>query len=177
VSFSIFDILRAKCFGTIDEVRKVVKNLTTHKAIKVVRVKNRLNTGNRDFLINFIFGECKLVCEVQVGLKSASGDQDAEQKSVRQDHFNHFLYELRRSQFGPLSESAMIINYQSDIGVYFKEHTKPGKKTEMVKFEVEEEEDEIVVKGYSKFDSEATVLCSNCLELRSSRLFVPWKTY
>jgi hypothetical protein len=47
----------------------VINNLLSNKDITIVRVKNRFDTGNRDYLINFVFKGCKLVCEVQVGLK------------------------------------------------------------------------------------------------------------
>jgi hypothetical protein len=96
--FSVCDLLRGRCSCTIAEMKQVFKNLQSNPDIKIVRVKNRLDTGNRDFMVNFTFGKCKLVCEVQVGLKDT-----ADEKGSYQNHYNHFLYELRRSKFGPLS--------------------------------------------------------------------------
>jgi hypothetical protein len=115
ITFSVSDLLRAKCSGTIEQIRQVINNIQQKEGVKIVKIRNRLATGNRDFLINFMFGECKLVCEVQVGLKDNSDN-----KGSYLDHFNHFLYELRRSKFGPLCESALIIANQVDIGAYFK---------------------------------------------------------
>jgi hypothetical protein len=60
---------------------------------------------------------------VQVGLKDNS-----DEKSIYQDHYNHFLYELQRSKFGPLPECTLIIAYQAEIGAYFQKETKPLKK-------------------------------------------------
>jgi hypothetical protein len=62
VSFSVMDLLRAKCFGSVEEMRRVLKNLQENPEIQLVRVKNRLETGNRDFLINFSFKDCRLLC-------------------------------------------------------------------------------------------------------------------
>jgi hypothetical protein len=87
ITFSVSDLLRSKCSGTIAEIKEVIKNIQKKEGVKIVRIKNRLETGNRDFLINFMFGECKLICEVQVGLKDSS-----EEKGSYLDHFNHFLY-------------------------------------------------------------------------------------
>jgi hypothetical protein len=83
--------------------------------IKVFKVRNRLDTGNRDFLINFIFKECKLHCEVQVGIRNRD-----DQKGTYLSYFSHFLYELNRTKFGCLTESAIIIANQLDIGTHFK---------------------------------------------------------
>lgn len=60
--FSVCDLLRARCSCTMEELQMVLANISKRKDVKVVRVKNRLDTGNRDFLINFTFGECKLIC-------------------------------------------------------------------------------------------------------------------
>jgi hypothetical protein len=54
--FGVSDLLRAKCSGTIPQIRKMIDNMRKNPQIKIIRVKNRLGTGNRDFLINFTFG-------------------------------------------------------------------------------------------------------------------------
>lgn len=41
---------------------------------------------------------CAVLCEVQVGFKTK-----ADEKMEFLDHFNHFLYELARSEYGPLA--------------------------------------------------------------------------
>jgi hypothetical protein len=42
VPFSVMDLLRSKCSGSIEDMRKVLKNLQEHPKIQLVRVKNRL---------------------------------------------------------------------------------------------------------------------------------------
>jgi hypothetical protein len=66
-----------------------------------------------------MFKECKLICEVQIGLK-----ETVDEKSNSQQKFSHFLYALCRSRFGPLSEAALIMDYQIEVGQYFKNMTK-----------------------------------------------------
>jgi hypothetical protein len=39
-------------------------------------VKNRLETATRDFLINFAFKDCRLLCELQVGLKETEDTKE-----------------------------------------------------------------------------------------------------
>jgi hypothetical protein len=57
-------------------MKKVLKNLQEHPDIQLVRVKNRLETANRDFLINFAFKDCRLLCELQVGLKETEDTKE-----------------------------------------------------------------------------------------------------
>ena len=42
--------------------------LDKNSNFKIIRVKNRLQTGNRDFLINMKFKNTPLICELQLGL-------------------------------------------------------------------------------------------------------------
>ena len=53
IKFGIMDLLRAKCQGTRDQILKVYQNLKNNTKFEIIRVKNRLKTGNKDFLINF----------------------------------------------------------------------------------------------------------------------------
>lgn len=68
-------------------MQQVINNIRSKEGVKIVKIRNRLATGNRDFLVNFMFGECKLICEVQIGLKDSG-----EAKGSYLNHFNHFLY-------------------------------------------------------------------------------------
>ncbi len=53
VTFNVCDLLRSKCVGNKEEIRKVFEQLN---AICVVtRVKDRLETSNHDFLVNFCY--------------------------------------------------------------------------------------------------------------------------
>ena len=67
-----------------------------------MRVKDRLSTGNRDILINFLYRDTLLV-EMQLGVKTNYS------ASVKHSNaFSHFIYELKRSKFGPLTELCNI---------------------------------------------------------------------
>ena len=60
------DLLRCKCSGDPNQIKKVYEKLARN--FPIVRVKNRLKTSNNDFLVNFKFNE--LTCEVQLGFKT-----------------------------------------------------------------------------------------------------------
>lgn len=52
VPFQIFDLFRGKCSGSYQEIKQVYKNLKESKVFKIIQVKNRINTPNRDYLVN-----------------------------------------------------------------------------------------------------------------------------
>ena len=56
------------------------------KLLKVVRVKNRLEGGNRDILMNFMYKK-QLLVEIQLAIKS-----DKSKFASCSNKFNHFLY-------------------------------------------------------------------------------------
>lgn len=152
-------------------MQQVINNIVTCKDITVLRVKNRFDTGNRDYLINFVFKECKLICEVQVGLK-----ESLDGKSSCQQKFNHFLYTLCRSRFGPLSEAALIMDYQVEVGQYFKNMTKRlPRNSKLSEFKPIVENNMIYIDGYDIMPSDFTFLCNRCLKISSDRLFSTWK--
>jgi hypothetical protein len=96
---------------------------------------------------------------VQVGLKDNS-----DEKSIYQDHYNHFLYELQRSKFGPLPECTLIIAYQAEIGAYFQKETKPLKKQkDRLVFVPTILNNMLHVEGYEKQNPDFSFLCNNCL--------------
>ena len=67
-----------------------------HEIFKIVRIKDRLEMGTRDIMINILFMK-KVLCEVQLAV---TDEIDEKQKMF--DGFNHYLYELRRSNLGPI---------------------------------------------------------------------------
>lgn len=69
-----------------------------------MRIKNRLKKNTNDILINIKFKE-KYLCEIQLAIKS-------DQSNFMQcsNSFCHFIYELERSIFGPLTELCSIWN-------------------------------------------------------------------
>jgi hypothetical protein len=112
----VSDLLRCKCSGTVSEVVEVINKIKKHDRLQIVRIKNRMNTGNQDFLVNFKMKDCGVLCEVQVGFKTKE-----DEKAKFLDHFNHFLYELARSEYGPLAESTMIA---SNLTLYHEFYEK-----------------------------------------------------
>lgn len=59
-----------------------------------------------DLLINCKLNKSPLLCEIQLLITN----EYITEKDDKNDHFNHFLYELERSRFGPFSEACMIIS-------------------------------------------------------------------
>ena len=59
--------------------------------MEIIRVKNRLNSGTKDILVNILFKK-KIVVEIQLGIHT-----DQSNFIKLSDKFNHFLYELVRS--------------------------------------------------------------------------------
>ena len=102
ITFKIGDLMRCKCTSNEDEIARILEVLKTlsetwgKKLIKIIRVKNRLESGTRDVLINIMFNEI-CPCEIQLAVAS-----QLDQKQVYFDKFNHFLYEIRRAYLGPI---------------------------------------------------------------------------
>ena len=65
-----------------------------------MRIKDRLNLGTRDILINILFKNTFL-CEIQLAVA-----EYVDPKQLSYDSFSHFLYEMHRSRLGPIMESA-----------------------------------------------------------------------
>lgn len=106
ITFKISDLIRCKFSSRENEVLKVYKELKRvsdqQNLLKIVRIKDRLNLGTRDVLLNVIYDKVML-CEIQLGVAD-----EIDSKQQVYDSFNHFLYELKRSNLGVLMESACI---------------------------------------------------------------------
>ena len=61
-----------------------------------MRIKDRLEMGTRDIMINVIYKN-KFLCEIQLAVTDT-----IDKKQLAYDAFNHFLYELKRSSLGPI---------------------------------------------------------------------------
>ena len=102
---------------------EVVKTLTCLEEIhstapdvlRIVRVKNRLETDNNDVLINVFFAG-RIECELQLSVA----------KNVRRNEknfhcFSHFLYEVLRARLGPIAElSTIVAKYDPVANKYSK---------------------------------------------------------
>ena len=66
------------------------------KTLKIVKIKNKLDTETRNILINLMYRQ-KLLVEIQLGI------DDKKSKFLEcSNEFNHFVYELQRAKFGVL---------------------------------------------------------------------------
>lgn len=72
------------------------------KLCKIIRVKNRLKLGTNDILINVLFKD-KYLCEFQLAVNSVRS------KFIEcSNMFSHYIYELGRTMFGPLTELSSV---------------------------------------------------------------------
>lgn len=81
--------------------------------MKIIKLKNRLEDNNNDILLNIFFKE-KVICEIQLGIF-----KEVNKKESLYSQFNHFLYELKRSEFGVLSALSNTIAQHDPIVAYF----------------------------------------------------------
>ena len=107
VTFKIGDLLRCKCSSKELEAMSLFSELEriSHfhpETLRIVRVKNRLRRGTKDILVNLVYRNVLLV-EMQIAVNSSKSNfLDCS------DKFNHYIYELQRSKFGPLTELCNI---------------------------------------------------------------------
>jgi hypothetical protein len=103
ITFKIGDLMRCKCSSKEREILKIFQELEhvsdkDPKKLKIIRVKNRLKLGTNDILVNILYKE-KYLCEIQLAVKSTTS------KFIQcSNMFSHYIYELGRSLFGPLTE-------------------------------------------------------------------------
>ena len=70
--------------------------------LKIIRVKNRLKLGTNDILVNILYKE-KFLCEIQLAVKATQS------KWIQcSNMFSHYIYELGRSLFGPLTQLCSV---------------------------------------------------------------------
>lgn len=78
------------------------QNKLNKDKFNIVRIKDRLNQGTRDIMINALINK-GIPCEIQLSVTS-----NTDKKQELLDHYNHFLYELKRSKLGPITENVSI---------------------------------------------------------------------
>ena len=107
LSFKIGDLMRCKCSSKEKEILRIFQELesisnSNPKLLKIIRVKNRLKLGTNDILINVLYKN-KHLCEIQLAVKSSQS------KFIScSNMFNHYIYELGRTLFGPLTELSSV---------------------------------------------------------------------
>jgi hypothetical protein len=69
---------------------------------KIIRIKNRLETGTQDIMINAKFNN-RINCEIQIAVNTSQSEFMRCSNKI-----NHFIYELERAQFGPIMEMCSV---------------------------------------------------------------------
>ncbi len=130
--------MRCKCSSREKEIIALYKEIERrhrdpNSGIKIIRVKNRLNKGNKDILLNLFYKE-ELVVEMQLAIKS-----DKSKFIECSYNFNHYLYELKRAQFGPIMEMCNIwINKDLKSKFYQEKIEKLNKRVKVKSIEEKE---------------------------------------
>jgi len=109
ITFKLGDLMRCKLSSKEQEVIRIYNELIhmsrskeLSRKFKIVRIKNRLKDSTNDILINVRFNE-EILCEIQLAIKSHASDF-----IKKSNAFHHYIYELERSQFGPITELCSI---------------------------------------------------------------------
>ena len=90
--------------------------------MKIIRVKDRLDSGTKDVLINVMFNDI-CPCEIQLSVISSS-----DEKQSYFDKFNHFLYEIKRAYLGPIMEMCEIWTHNEAKSKTFKKAIEQSNK-------------------------------------------------
>ena len=67
-----------------------------------MRIKNRLEKGTKDILLNLLYNN-EILVEMQLAIKA-----DKSKFIENSNKFCHYLYELERAEFGPINEMCSI---------------------------------------------------------------------
>jgi hypothetical protein len=131
ITFKISDLFRCKIKSKEAEIVRIFKKIKQisekGEPFKIVRIKDRLNLGTRDILINILFMNLFL-CEIQLAV-----EEYVDSKQVSYDSFSHFLYELHRSRLGPIMESACTWAQFDQRSKIFR-HLTVDKSQELTRF-------------------------------------------
>ena len=107
ISFFVDDLLRCRCYSQEEEITTLYNELQRinkerPELLKIVNVRSRLEYVTKDIKINLLYRN-KIVIEMQLGIKS-----ERSRFIKYSNKFNHFIYELQRSGFGPIIELSNI---------------------------------------------------------------------
>lgn len=126
MTFKVGDLLRARYSCQEHEFANVLALLyrieeTDPGFLKIVKIKDRMFEKNNDILINMFF-RGRTICELQLSIH-----KEENRKERLYGDFNHFLYELKRSEFGIIAEFASIVAQHDPIVNYFtfNQHSPP----------------------------------------------------
>jgi hypothetical protein len=168
VTLTISDLLRCKCVGNLQEIKEVWRKLKEHKDLQVYRVRNRLKSTTKDFLVNARIKGTDLLCEIQLAIMDKKGEEDQDYL----DHFNHFLYELSRETYGTIAGAAVINSHLTELVSYFgKELNKnPKVQRSLNPSLVVCRPNTLGVDGHNTCGNSLSFICSNCLEFQAANI-------
>jgi hypothetical protein len=111
LSFKVGDLLRCRIASHEKEIVRIYEELQTMsdkspEKLKIIRVKNRLKSGTNDLLVNVRYNNA-FTAELQLKVKTKVAHSRFSGCSY---NFSHFIYEIQRSKFGPISEMCSIWN-------------------------------------------------------------------
>jgi hypothetical protein len=122
---------------------------------KIIRIKNRLETGTQDIMINAKFNNL-INCEIQIAVNTSQSEFMRCSNKI-----NHFIYELERAQFGPIMEMCSVwrnCDKKAEIFAKLIEKEKPRKasKPAIKEEKMQEPDEKQLIKNEDPF------ICSEC---------------
>lgn len=115
VKFNVTDLMRAMITGNKFEILKVFNNLKALEEaniIKILKIKNRLETPLNDAMVIFKMKSSFIICELQLIL--SDGHQSVTDKLKNIETLNHFFYEIERSPYGVMAELASLLSFKDN---------------------------------------------------------------
>lgn len=104
ITCQINDLVRCRCASGEREIIKLYNELLRlceADRMRMIKVSNRLRRGTHDVVLTVKYRE--VLCEIQLSVTSK-----IHKFAEYSNSFNHYLYELKRSVFGPLTELCNI---------------------------------------------------------------------
>ena len=115
VTFKVSDLNRARLMLNQKQIMIVfnaLQELHLKGIIQIAKVKNRFSQAMNDAIIVFKLSgpevKSPILCELQLILAKHS-QETGDSKAKASEILNHYLYEIERATYGPLSELALII--------------------------------------------------------------------
>ena len=107
ISFFVDGLLRCRCYYREEEITALYNELQSinkerPELLKIANVRSRHDYVTKEIKINLLYRN-KMVIKMQLGIKS-----ECSLFIKYFNNFNHFIYELQRSGFGPLIELSNI---------------------------------------------------------------------
>lgn len=60
--------------GSLSDIKKIYSKLQNHDKLEIYRVKKRIDTSNKDFLVNVRMKGTPMLCEIQLKIFQKTDD-------------------------------------------------------------------------------------------------------